>query len=287
MRIGILGAGYTGAALAHRLAGRDRVVVIGRRAGPVAELAAAVGPNTEPRVATTEDPDALRVALAGLDRVVHLAPPPREGDPAADAARVVAALDPATDRLVYGSTTGVFEVPEDPMTWVDEDWPAGPTGRMGRARLAYEEVLAETAFCPVHIVRIAGIYGPGRTLAQRLREGSLVTSKGGRPTSRIHRDDLARLLEAMVRADAPPPRVVACDELPAPTENVARFTAALLGLPEPEARVEAQADAQRSPMAREFARSGKRCRSLYREALIGPLLYPSYREGVPASLEAG
>jgi nucleoside-diphosphate-sugar epimerase len=280
-----LGAGYAGRALAAELtAAGHEVIAIGRSEPPLLALAAALGERVLPRPASTADASGLSAALDGAERVVLLAPPPREGEPEDDAARVMAALPRDVDRVVYGSTTGVFRIPDDPAVWVDEDWPAGPRGRRGRARLAYEQALMATSPGPVHTVRIAGIYGPGRTLAPKLERGELVLFEGGPVTSRIHRDDLARLLAAMVLDPAPPPRVVATDEAPAPTLEVARFTAELMGLPLPPVLSLDEASKRLSPAALELRMGGKRCRSLHRPSLIGALRYPSYREGVRAAL---
>ena len=286
VRIAVVGSGYSGAQAARYMAERGHAVVaVGRRPEPLHALAAEIG-RVEARVADVQQPAELQRALQGADRLLLLVPPPREGDPSAAAAAVLAALPRSVDRVVYGSTTGVYAPPEDPEVWVDEHAPVGPAGRLGRARRVYEESLLENASAPVHLVRIAGIYGPGRTLAERLRAGTFAGTEGARPTSRIHRDDLARLLVEVVLAEAPPPIVLACDEHPATTLEVARFTAVQLGLPPPPAVSAAEADRRSSPIAREFRAGGKRCRSLYRESLIGPLRFPSYREGVPASLEA-
>lgn len=282
MRIGIVGFGYTGRPLAlGLLEAGEQVVGVARSperwAGTARE-------GFEGRVADLDAPDTMRQALEDVDRVVHLAPPPREGVPEEQAAIFARTVPRGCDRIVYGSTTGVFEVPEDPAEWVDEEWPTGPHGGLGRARLAYERALAEHAACPVYLVRIAGIYGPGRTLVERLEAGRLQLVEGGRFTSRVHRDDLARMLQAMVLDPAPPPLLLACDDCPAPTLEVARFTADLVGLSLPPTMSAEAADAASTPMARAFRRGAKRCRSIYREALIGPLRYPSYREGVTASL---
>lgn len=284
MRIAVLGAGYTGRAVTLDLvrAGHE-VIAIGRREAPVLALAAAGGDAVAPRVADTRDPGRLRAALDGADRLIHLAPPPSGEVPEDDAGRVMAALPRGVDRVVYGSTTGVFAPPEHE-EWVDENSPAGPRGRLGTARLAYETALLDHAPGPVHVVRIAGIYGPGRTLAPRIEDRSLVLFEDGPPTSRIHREDLARLLVAVALADAPPPRVVATDEAPVPTAEVAAYTARLLGVAPPELLPLDEARQKMSSEAIELRLGGKRCRSLFREGLIGPLRHPSYREGVRASL---
>lgn len=282
MRIAIVGFGYTGARLAAVLLERGQEVV-GVARTP-ARWAGYTHHGFQGRVADLDAPASMRNALDGVDRVIHLAPPPREGVPEDQAAELARALPRDCDRLVYGSTTGVFEAPEDPATWVDEEWPVGPSGGLGRARLAYERALAEHSPAPLYVTRIAGIYGPGRTLADRLGNGRLRLVEGGRFTSRIHRDDLADLLAAVATAETPPPLVLACDDEPAPTLEVARYAASLLGWEPPSTVTEAEAEAGSTPRARELRRAGKRCRSLFRATLTGPLQYPTYREGLRHAL---
>ncbi|MEL6185936.1 MAG: hypothetical protein AAFU79_15030, partial [Myxococcota bacterium] len=108
--------------------------------------------------------------------------------------------------------------------------------------------------------------------------------RGPSRKSRIHRDDLARILSAMVLHAAPPPLMVACDERPATTLEVASFAAAQLGLDLPEVLSREEASKAMSARARELRMNGKRCRSLYREDLIGPLDYPTYQEGIASAL---
>jgi nucleoside-diphosphate-sugar epimerase len=168
--------------------------------------------------------------------------------------------------------------------WVDElTKPVHLTPR-GQARLDYESGLRDQGL-PVRVLRIAGIYGPGRTLREQIERDALILFEGQPPTSRIHVEDLVRLIEAMMEPKAPE-LAVACDELPATTTEIARYTCSLLGRMPPEpVQVE---DARRvlSPQALEMRLGGHRCRSLVRERLIGKLTYPTYLEGIPASLEA-
>src|SRR5262249_20452521 len=101
----------------------------------------------------------------------------------------------------------------------------------------------------------------------------------------IHMEDLARILEAMCSPTAPD-LVVACDEEPAETLEVARYTCRLIGVPAPEPIPIEDARRLMSPQAIELRFGGPRCRSSVRPDLIGPPAYPSYREGLRASLLA-
>jgi nucleoside-diphosphate-sugar epimerase len=277
----ILGCGYTGRVLLRSLLGRARTVVATTTTeGNLAELAAL---GAEARRVRHDDAAALASALAGAEVVFHLAPPAPYPDLAAQARAIAAALGPELRAYVYGSTTGAFGG-HAPGVWIDETTPPGALGERGRVRLLHEQALA-AAGLPLRVVRIAGIYGPGRTLRGALESGELLLFRDGPPTSRTHVEDLARLLEAMARPDAPP-LAIACDEDPATTLEVARFTAALLGREAPEPVSLEEARRRLSPAALEMRLGGRQCRSLVRPQLIGDLGYPTYREGVRASLIA-
>lgn len=152
----------------------------------------------------------------------------------------------------------------------------------GARRLRYERRLQASGL-PVRVVRIAAIYGPGRGMRAALDRGMLLFEDGPL-TSRIHVEDLARLLISMTGPEAPE-LVVACDEKPAPTLEVARYLCGLLGRPMPEVLTQEEALAQMSPQARELRTQGRRCRSKWRHVLVGPLRYPTYREGLAADLK--
>jgi nucleoside-diphosphate-sugar epimerase len=181
----VLGAGYTGTALARRLAEAGHRVIVTRRALADAEdVAGQVG--GEPRavdLAYANEP-----APAGAI-VVCLAPP--GADPHAEIANLLALAADAA-KLVYVSSTGVYAPGAG--AWVDEQWPLTPATVSGNARLAAERALPATAI----ILRAAGIYGPGRGIADRLRAGTYrIVGTGAAHVSRIHVDDL---VEAIIRA---------------------------------------------------------------------------------------
>lgn len=226
-----------------------------------------------------------RAALSDAELVFHLGPPRRDEPPGAQVSRIVEGLSDRVSAFVYGSTTGVFgQQPAD--VWVDEERPPGPLGARGEARAQTEAALAAALNAEVlRVVRIAGIYGPGRTLKRAFARPGFLLFESGPDTSRIHVDDLAQLLLSMAKPHAPP-LVIGCDDLPAPTLDVARYTCELLERALPEVVSLTQAKAQLSEAALEMRMSGRRCRSLHREAVMGPLRYPTFREGVSASLQA-
>lgn len=281
-KVVILGCGYVGRVLARRLI--ERGDPLRATTTTEAKLNGLAALGAEPMLLDPERPRTYADALADAKAVIHLAPPPKEEPTEEQVARIAQACPSNLEAYVYGSTTGAFGNQGDHDTWIDESTPPRNLGERGQARLAYEHAL-ERAGLPVRVVRIAGIYGPGRTLRRSLETQSIVLFEGGPPTSRIHVEDLARLLEAMLASNAPP-LAIGCDDRPAPTLEVARYTCSLLGI-DPPAPVPLE-DAERvlSPAALEMRMHGRRCRSLVREKLIGPLTYPTYVEGVKASLVA-
>ncbi|MBX2813162.1 MAG: NAD(P)H-binding protein [Myxococcales bacterium] len=285
MRIAILGMGYTGMSVAQQLISKGyEVVGIARRMAPLVVFRERLGERFLPIQGDTRNQATLKDALEGASRVIHLAPPPRDRPVDDDAVQVGLCLGKNCERLVYGSTTGVYSPPVDPDEWVDEDSPVVPGGRLGQMRAVYERELLNVSPAPTHIVRIAGIYGPGRHLITRLEAGKLELFEGGSRVSRIHRDDLARILVAMTIDASPPTKLIACDEEPTPTLDVVRYAASLTNLKLPTVHPSASVRSTETPSLKEFRTSGKPCRSLYREQLIGELHYPTYREGMDAAL---
>lgn len=234
------------------------------------------------------DTDALRAALARADAVLVSAAPGEQGDP------VLAdfAPDLAQARLRwlgYLSTTGVYG--DRAGGWVDEDSVLDGSGPRGRARIRAEadwRALAEAHGLPLHIFRLAGIYGPGRGPFQKVRNGTARRIvKPGQVFSRIHVEDIAQVLLASVNAPAPIGIYNLCDDDPAPPQDVIAHAAELLGLPVPPEIAFDQAAPQMSPMARSFYADSKRVRNDRIKRDLGvQLRYPDYRSGLAAVLAA-
>ncbi len=219
----ILGAGYTGSALAARLVGDGQRVIVTRRSPGAAIAAALPHGNAAMGIAMNlAEPDSLVFPPDAI--VVCLAPP--GPDPAAEVAALVTKCR-GCERLVYVSSTGVY--PPANGAWVDESWPIEPLTAAGRARAAAESALPPDAIS----LRVAGIYGPGRGLVARIRAGTYrIIGDGSAHVSRIHVDDL---VDAIIRAGATTfagPVNIADDD-PAPIGEVADTIAARLGLPPP------------------------------------------------------
>ncbi len=232
-------------------------------------------------------PDAgLDGPLAAATHVLISAGPEAEGDPVLHRAR--AALVDAAPHIRwagYLSTTGVYG--DHGGGWVDEDTPLAPSTRRGRLRVAAEaewQTFAAETGLPLHIFRLAGIYGPGRGPFAKVRAGTARRIvKPGQVFSRIHVDDIARVLAASIARPDPGAVYNLCDDDPAPPQDVIAHAAQLLGLPlPPEVPFDA---AEMSPMARSFYAESKRVRNDRIKTDLGVrLLYPSYRDGLAALL---
>ena len=277
-----LGHGYCARALARRLGPDWRVVGTTRSVEKAARLAAE---GVEPRVWPGVD---LAPDIAEATHILASAGPGEDGDPFLPL--LGAGLRNARARWVgYLSTTGVYG--DHGGGWVDEETPLTPGTERGRRRVLAEAQwrdLAAQAGWPLHVFRLAGIYGPGRSPLDRVRRGEARrVVKPGQVFSRIHVDDIAQVLAASMAAPVPGGRAYnICDDDPAPPQDVIAHAAALLGLPvPPEVPFDA---AEMSPMAASFYAETKRVRNDRIKHELGVrLLYPTYREGLAALAARG
>jgi nucleoside-diphosphate-sugar epimerase len=273
-----LGHGYSAAALAASLGPAWRRLGTTRSPARSMEMRAA---GVEP--VDWADVAAVDAAIALASHVLVSTPPDADGDPAlARHGRALAALGPAW--VGYLSTTGVYGDRQG--GWVDETSPLAPVNDRGRARVAAERAWVASGL-PVEIFRLAGIYGPGRSAFDRLREGAAQrVVKPGQVFSRIHVEDIAVALAASMARPRRGEIWNLADDEPAPPQEVIAFAAELLGLPAPpEVAFEAAA---LSPMARSFYAESKRVSNRkLRETLGVALRHPTYREGLRAILAAG
>ncbi len=220
-------------------------------------------------------------ALEGTTHLLLSIPPDENGDPVARGlGNSLQALP--LQWVGYLSTTGVYG--DRGGDWVDEASPLAPSAARGRRRLEAEEQWAALDL-PLHIFRLAGIYGPGRNQLDTLRAGTAKRIiKEGQVFSRIHVEDIANVLAASIAHPAPGTAYNVCDNEPAPPQEVVTYAAELLGLtPPPEIPFE---EADLSPMAKSFYAESKRVSNKrIREELGVTLRDPTYREGLQALLE--
>ncbi len=222
------------------------------------------------------------LSAGDLDGVTHLVisvPPGDEGDPVLLAHGGL--LAGQFEWVGYLSTTGVYG--NHGGEWVDENSTLSPNTERGARRLAAERAWLKTGL-PVHLFRLAGIYGPGRNALQSLRDGSARRIvKQGQVFSRIHVEDIATVLEASIAKPHPCRAYNVCDDEPCPPQDVIAYAAQLLGVaPPPEIPF---SEAKLSPMARSFYADSKRVSNQRIKTELGVnLAYPTYREGLAALL---
>lgn len=225
-------------------------------------------------------------ALAAADHLLSSVAPDADGDPVLrEIGAEIATAAPRLRWAGYLSTTGVYG--DHAGGWVDETTPRRPTTERGRRRVLAEDQwtsLARESRLPLHIFRLAGIYGPGRGPFSKLRAGTARRIvKPGQVFSRIHVADIAQALRASMARPDPGAVYNLCDDAPAPPEDVIACAAELLGVPVPEA-VPFEA-AQMSEMARSFYAESKRVRNDCAKRALGlRLRYPDYPSGLRAVL---
>lgn len=231
--------------------------------------------------------DELARALHGTTHLLHSIPPGTDGDPVLNAASEAIAALPALQWTGYLSTVGVYG--DQKGAWVDEETPVAPNSQRTHARVA-----AETAWLafgteigvPVQIFRLAGIYGPGRSAFDKLKDGTARRIvKPGQVFSRIHVEDIASVLEASIAQPHAGAIYNVADDEPAPPDEVIAHAAELLGVPPPPAVPFEEADL--SPMARSFYQGTRRIGNKRIKSELGvSLRYPTYRDGLAALLDA-
>ncbi|WP_375260583.1 SDR family oxidoreductase [Palleronia sp.] len=278
MRLLAIGCGYSAKALAPRLIARGWEVRGTTRSADKADSLRSLG--ITPIVWPGED---LGPHIGWASHVLHSVSPD-DGDMVLDTyGGALATADLAW--FGYLSTTGVYG--DHDGDWVDEDTPLAPSTRRGAARVRAEAgwQALQPLGLPLHIFRLAGIYGPGRGPFAKVRAGKARRIvKEGQVFSRIHVEDIATVLGASI--DQPRPGAIynVCDDDPAPPQDVIAHAADLLGVPRPDETPFEEADL--SPMARSFYAESKRVRNdRIKDELGVDLRYPTYRHGLRTLLD--
>ncbi len=275
----IFGLGYVGRPLGHRLAaagwqvrGTTRTP---SRLAAQAEAGWQIHEFADDR--PLADPEA---ALDGVDALITTITAIGGSDPVLDAhGELIADFKGWSG---YVSATSVY--PDTPDGFCYEDTPTGPATARGRARVEAEQRWLD--LLGTEIFRAAGIYGPGRSPFDALRDGtSRIIEHRGQVFNRIHVEDICRVIEAAMAQPRRGRIINLADNKPAPQGDVVRHAAGLIGVepPQPQSLEEANL----SPMARSFYVSRRKVAS----KVIGPelgldLLYPDYESGLAAILKA-
>ncbi|WP_370045973.1 MULTISPECIES: SDR family oxidoreductase [Salipiger] len=273
-----LGHGYSAQALARQLLPQGWTVI-----GTTRDPAKAERFRAEGVVPLLWDRMAVEEALGRVSHVLISAGPDSDADPSLRLCGPAMAERAAQlDWVGYLSTTGVYG--DHGGGWVDEDTPLTPGTRRGAMRLAAEDAWRAIPDLPLHIFRLAGIYGPGRGPFAKVRAGTARRIvKPGQVFSRIHVEDIAQVIEASIRQPDPGAVYNLCDDDPAPPQDVILHAAELLGVtPPPEEPFES---AEMGAMARSFYAESKRVSNRrIKEELGVRLYYPDYRAGLAALL---
>jgi nucleoside-diphosphate-sugar epimerase len=272
-QIFIFGAGYSGKAFAR--AGKGAATIFGttRSAEKFEALRqAGIAPLLFDGALTEQIGDALK-------RTTHLlisVAPEEAGDPILNAAREAISQMPALAWIGYLSTVGVYGNYDG--AWVDETAERRPVSKRSVMRVAAEQdwlQLGTDIGRPAAILRLSGIYGPGRNALVNLENGSarrLV--KPDQVFNRIHCDDIAGALWQLIDGNTGGIFNVT-DDLPAPPQDVVAYAASLMGVtPPPEIPFDA---AQLSPMARSFYGENKRVANAAIKAAGYRFRFPDYR----------
>ncbi len=251
-RLFIFGLGYTASRIAFAMQMRGWEVIATSSDGAL----------------SFDDTGTVKLALADACHVLSSVPPGGEG------------LDPVLDRygdalagkwLGYLSSTGVYG--DSAGAWVDESAPVGSGRRTARAE-------ADAAWLErrARVFRLPGIYGPGRSALERVRDGKAHRiDLPGQVFSRVHVDDIVSGVVAAL--DAPPGAYNLSDDRPASQNLVIEEACALLGLPFPP--LQTLEAANLSPMARGFYAENRRVANGKAKRVLGwRPIYPTYREGL-------
>ncbi|WOJ90262.1 SDR family oxidoreductase [Methylocapsa polymorpha] len=287
MKLFAFGLGYCARDFIARFgASFDEIAGTVRSAAKAQEIA---GENIEALVFGPEGEDpAIAQRLADADALLVSIPPGVSVDPvlARFGHRIAGLRRPQT--IIYLSTIGVYGDRQG--EWVDEALAPAPSSTRSQARLQAEKswaAIGKSKDKRVRILRLAGIYGPGRNALANLRAGSarrLV--KTDQVFNRIHVEDVSRAIAAALLYEGPDGVFNVSDDAPAPPQDVVTFAAMLMGVePPPEQDV---ATAEMTPLTRSFYAENKRASNRkLKEELGVELAFPTYRVGLEALWEAG
>jgi nucleoside-diphosphate-sugar epimerase len=282
MKVLILGCGYTGQRLAQWLIQHQVEVVGTTRIGtPIQGLNLPIFP-----FACATGCDIMPLSAMALENVTHvlstIAPDAQGIDP------VAACLMPMLQQSAltwfgYLSTTGVYGDTQG--AWVEEDRPVNPQNVRSQHRVTIEATFLSSGL-PAHIFRLPGIYGPSRSILDKLRTGTAQhIYKPGHVFSRIHVDDIVQTVWESMRSPHPGSIYNVADDLPSESRDLILAGARLLNISPPAPQPFEQA--KLSPMAASFWSEHRRISNRKIKQLLGvQLRYPTYQEGLRAIFDA-
>ena len=279
-RLFAFGLGFSAQELASRLAARGWSIAGTAREEPKISQLRAGGYEATRFVGDTRNAN-LPVLLEGTTHLLHSIPPGPAGDPVLACYREELAKLGTLQWIGYLSTVGVYG--DQHGDWVDETTVPKPNSERTEARVEAEQHwldFGRDIGVPVHVFRLAGIYGPGRSVFDKLAEGTARRiNKDGQVFSRVHVEDIAGVLEASIARPRAGAIYNVADDEPAAPGDVVAHAAQMIGVePPPEIDFE---DADLSPMARTFYQGSRRIgNALIKSELGVRLRYPTYREGL-------
>ena len=275
----IAGCGYIGTALGCQLAA-DGHTVWGLRRHP-----ATLPPEIRPWAADLTSPDTLQVLPSAIEWVFYSAAPDTHDDTAYRSVyvgglnnllRALTVQQAHPRRVFLTSSTGVYV--ESSGAWVDETSPTEPREFGGIRLLEGERLLLDGPF-PATVLRLGGLYGPGRaSLIEQVRRGEFAWDNES-PVyfNRIHRDDAAGALRHLMMLPSPDPIYLGVDHEPTTLAVLLDWLADALGVPPTRPSESASARTPRHP-------ANKRCRNAKLVASGYAFRYPTFREGYTALL---
>lgn len=276
----LFGCGYVAKAMLPTLRARGFDIITTARTPKKAQEAKALG--LTPIIFNGKSTPKLKSALRQATHIISSIPPNEDGDPAIEAlGKNWGKHAPHLQWAAYLSATSVYGNRNG--QWVFEDELLRPTTARGTSR-----VLAELDWCesgtPVHIFRLAGIYGPERNAFARVqRDGAKAIIKDGHVSSRIHVDDIITALALSMNKPNPLQIYNLADDTPCPPQDVLNYAAKLLGITLPQAAFE---NANMSALARSFYQDLRRTSNTRAKQELGwEPKYKGYEEGLAAIFE--
>ena len=273
----IFGHGYTANAFVDYIRNEDWEIFGTTRNIQTADLL--TKKNVHP-IMWSDEPK-IKSIIKRSDYILHSIPPTEIGDPVYKRFSE-AIMSRSTDLSWFGylSTTSVYGNHNG--KWVDENTPVNPSSDRGNLRVQAENNWSSINDLPLHIFRLAGIYGPNRNPLDKIRSGKAQSiSKPGQFFSRIHVEDIARILKASIEMPNRGSVYNVCDDMPAAPDEVLDYAAKLINYPDlPKVSFE---KAQLSPMAKSFYSENKRVKNdLIKSEFKVTLKYPNFESGLNA-----